>query len=97
MNREFSGTIEAAMDAEGWLAAACQELRLPSETAFAISLCVEELFLNAVQHGGASAVTVALLSAFVFLTAILNALREIGTLALLQLASPLLAASRWWK
>jgi len=60
MNREFSGTIEAAMDAEGWLAAACQELRLPSETAFAISLCVEELFLNAVQHGGASAVTVAL-------------------------------------
>src|ERR1700722_18653608 len=57
---EFSGTIEAAMEAEGWLAAACEGLRLPSETAFAIGLCVEELFLNAVQHGRASAVTVGL-------------------------------------
>jgi anti-sigma regulatory factor (Ser/Thr protein kinase) len=59
-SREFSATVEAAMEAEGWLAAACEELRLPSETAFAISLCVEELFLNAVQHGGADKVTVAL-------------------------------------
>jgi anti-sigma regulatory factor (Ser/Thr protein kinase) len=59
-SREFSGTIEAAMEAEGWLVAACEGLRLPSGTAFAISLCVEELFLNAVQHGRASAVTVAL-------------------------------------
>jgi len=59
-SREFSGTIEAAMEAEGWLAAACEGLRLPSETAFAIGLCVEELFLNAVQHGRASAVTVEL-------------------------------------
>jgi len=59
-SREFSGTLEAAMEAEVWLVAACEGLRLPSETAFAISLCVEELFLNAVQHGRASAVTVAL-------------------------------------
>jgi serine/threonine-protein kinase RsbW len=59
-SREFSATIEAAMEAEGWLVAACEGLRLPSGTAFAISLCVEELFLNAVQHGRASAVTVAL-------------------------------------
>jgi anti-sigma regulatory factor (Ser/Thr protein kinase) len=59
-SREFSGTIEAAMEAEGWLAAVCEELRLPPETAFAIGLCVEELFLNAVQHGRASGVTVAL-------------------------------------
>ena len=59
-SREFSATVEAAMEAEGWLVAVCEELRLPSETAFAISLCVEELFLNAVQHGRASAVTVAL-------------------------------------
>jgi anti-sigma regulatory factor (Ser/Thr protein kinase) len=58
--REFSATVEAAMEAEGWLAAACEQLRLPSQTAFAIGLCVEELFLNAVQHGRASAVTVAL-------------------------------------
>ena len=59
-SREFSGTIEAAMEAEEWLIAACKGLRLPSETAFAIGLCVEELFLNAVQHGRASVVTVAL-------------------------------------
>jgi anti-sigma regulatory factor (Ser/Thr protein kinase) len=59
-SREFSGTIEAAMEAEGWLAEACERLGLPSETAFAIGLCVEELFLNAVQHGRASVVTVAL-------------------------------------
>jgi anti-sigma regulatory factor (Ser/Thr protein kinase) len=59
-SREFSATVEAAMEAERWLAAACEELRLPSETAFAIGLCMEELFLNAVQHGRASAVTVAL-------------------------------------
>ncbi len=37
--------------------------------------------------------TVALLSVFVFLTAILNALREIGKLALVQVASPLVAAA----
>jgi serine/threonine-protein kinase RsbW len=59
-SREFSATVEAAMEAEGWLAAACEELRLPSETAFAIGLCMEELFLNAVQHGRADTVTVAL-------------------------------------
>jgi O-antigen/teichoic acid export membrane protein len=42
------------------------------------------------------ALTVGLLSAFVFLTAILNALREIGKLAVLQVASPLTAALVAW-
>lgn len=42
------------------------------------------------------AITVALLSAFVFLTAILNALEQIGKLALLQLASPLVSAMVAW-
>jgi O-antigen/teichoic acid export membrane protein len=42
------------------------------------------------------AVTIALLSVFVFLTAILNALREIGKLALLQLASPMVSAMVAW-
>jgi antigen flippase len=42
------------------------------------------------------AVTVALLSVFVFLNAILNALREIGKLALLQLVSPVVAAMVAW-
>ncbi len=42
------------------------------------------------------AVTVALLSVFVFLTAILNAFREIGKLALVQVTSPLVAATIAW-
>jgi O-antigen/teichoic acid export membrane protein len=42
------------------------------------------------------AVTVALLSVFVFLTAILNAFREIGKLALVQVTSPLVAAMIAW-
>ena len=42
------------------------------------------------------ALTVALLSVFVFLTAILNALQQIGKLALLQVASPLAAAAVAW-
>jgi O-antigen/teichoic acid export membrane protein len=42
------------------------------------------------------AATVACLSVFVFLTAILNALREIGKLASLQVASPLVAAMVAW-
>jgi O-antigen/teichoic acid export membrane protein len=42
------------------------------------------------------ALSVALLSGFIFLTAILNALREIGKLALLQLVSPLTAALVAW-
>ncbi len=42
------------------------------------------------------ALTAALLSIFVFLTAILNALREIGKLAVLQVASPLVAALAAW-
>jgi antigen flippase len=42
------------------------------------------------------ALTVALLSIFVFLTAILNAFREIGKLAMLQIASPAVAAIVAW-
>lgn len=42
------------------------------------------------------ALTVVLLSVFVFLTAILNAVKEIGKLAWLQLASPLAAAMVAW-
>lgn len=42
------------------------------------------------------AATIVLLSAFVFLTAFLNSLREIGKLALVNLASPLAAAIFAW-
>ena len=51
-SREFSGTIEAAMEAEGWLAAACEGLCLPSETAFAIGLCVRNCFSTPFSTAG---------------------------------------------
>jgi anti-sigma regulatory factor (Ser/Thr protein kinase) len=52
-SRDFPGTIEAASDAESWVARQASGLGLDAETEFAIHLCVEELFLNAVQHGHA--------------------------------------------
>jgi serine/threonine-protein kinase RsbW len=53
-SRDFPGTIEAASDAESWVARQASGLGLDEETEFAIHLCVEELFLNAVQHGRAN-------------------------------------------
>jgi anti-sigma regulatory factor (Ser/Thr protein kinase) len=53
-SRDFPGTIEAASDAESWVARQASGLGLDKETEFAIRLCVEELFLNAVQHGHAN-------------------------------------------
>lgn len=53
-SRDFPGTIEAASDAENWVARQASGLGLGEETEFAIHLCVEELFLNAVQHGRAN-------------------------------------------
>lgn len=53
-SRDFPGTIEAASDAESWIARQASGLGLGEETEFAINLCVEELFLNAVQHGRAN-------------------------------------------
>jgi serine/threonine-protein kinase RsbW len=52
-SRDFPGTIEAASEAESWVARQASGLGLDEETEFAIHLCVEELFLNAVQHGRA--------------------------------------------
>jgi anti-sigma regulatory factor (Ser/Thr protein kinase) len=59
-SRDFPGTVEAAADAEAWLAGESGALGLAGETAFAISLCVEELFLNAVKHGRANKATISL-------------------------------------
>ena len=57
-SRDFPGTIEAASDAESWVARQASGLGLGEETEFAIHLCVEELFLNAVQHGHANRATI---------------------------------------
>ncbi len=57
-SRDFPGTIEAASDAESWVARQASGLGLDEETEFAIHLCVEELFLNAVQHGHANRATI---------------------------------------
>jgi anti-sigma regulatory factor (Ser/Thr protein kinase) len=53
-SREFPGTVEAAADAEVWLRRETGALGLAGDTAYAINLCVEELFLNAVKHGRAN-------------------------------------------
>jgi anti-sigma regulatory factor (Ser/Thr protein kinase) len=53
-SRDFPGTVEAASDAESWIAAQASALGLGQETEFAIGLCLEELFLNAVKHGRAN-------------------------------------------
>jgi anti-sigma regulatory factor (Ser/Thr protein kinase) len=53
-SREFPGTVEAASEAENWVARQAGEMGLGEEAEFAIGLCLEELFLNAVQHGHAN-------------------------------------------
>jgi serine/threonine-protein kinase RsbW len=53
-SREFPGTVEAAYEAETWVARQASDMGLGEEAEFAIGLCLEELFLNAVQHGHAN-------------------------------------------
>ncbi len=57
-SRNFPGTIEAAEDAEMWIARQASVLGLGADAEFAINLCLEELFLNAVQHGHANQATI---------------------------------------
>jgi serine/threonine-protein kinase RsbW len=57
-SRDFPGTIEAASDAESWVASQASALGLGQEAEFAIGLCLEELFLNAVKHGHANRASV---------------------------------------
>jgi serine/threonine-protein kinase RsbW len=59
-SRDFPGTIEAASDAEKWLMSQSGTLGLAPDTEFAINLCLEELFLNAVQHGRANRATISI-------------------------------------
>lgn len=57
-SRDFPGTVEAASDAETWVARQASAMGLGQEAEFAIGLCLEELFLNAVQHGHANRATI---------------------------------------
>jgi serine/threonine-protein kinase RsbW len=59
-SRDFPGTVEAAADAEAWVSTETGALGLAGETAYAINLCVEELFLNAVRHGRANKATISI-------------------------------------
>jgi len=59
-SRDFPGTIEAAEDAEIWFARQASVLGLSPDAEFAINLCLEELFLNAVQHGRAKRATISI-------------------------------------
>ena len=57
-SREFPGTLEAASDAENWVVREASALGLDDDAKFAINLCLEELFLNAIQHGRANRATI---------------------------------------
>jgi serine/threonine-protein kinase RsbW len=59
-SRDFPGAIEAAAEAEAWLMSQSGALGLAPDMEFAINLCVEELFLNAVQHGHAKRATISI-------------------------------------
>lgn len=59
-SREFPGTVAAASDAEAWLTRESRALGLASDAEFAIGLCVEELFLNAVRHGQANRASISI-------------------------------------
>jgi anti-sigma regulatory factor (Ser/Thr protein kinase) len=53
-SRDFPGTVEAASEAENWVSSQASALGLGEQAEFAIGLCLEELFLNAVKHGHAN-------------------------------------------
>ncbi len=59
-SRDFPGTIEAAAEAETWLMSQSGALGLPEDTEFALNLCLEELFINAVEHGRANRATISI-------------------------------------
>jgi anti-sigma regulatory factor (Ser/Thr protein kinase) len=59
-SRDFPGTLAAASDAEAWLATESRALGLAADAEFAINLCLEELFLNAVRHGRANRASISI-------------------------------------
>jgi len=59
-SRNFPGTVEAAAEAEAWIMSQSQALGLGPATEYAINLCLEELFLNAVKHGRANQASISI-------------------------------------
>lgn len=59
-SRDFPGTVAAASDAEAWLVKESRALGLAADAEFAINLCLEEVFLNAVQHGRANRASISI-------------------------------------
>jgi anti-sigma regulatory factor (Ser/Thr protein kinase) len=59
-SRDFPGTVEAAAEAEAWIMSQSAALGLGADTKYAINLCLEELFLNAVKHGRASQASISI-------------------------------------
>jgi anti-sigma regulatory factor (Ser/Thr protein kinase) len=57
-SRDFPATVEAASEAENWVARQASDMGLGEEAEFAIGLCLEEVFLNAVTHGHANRATI---------------------------------------
>jgi anti-sigma regulatory factor (Ser/Thr protein kinase) len=55
---DFPATVEAASEAENWVALQTSAMGLGEEAEFAIGLCLEEMFLNAVTHGHANRATI---------------------------------------
>jgi len=58
--RVFPGTLDAAMEAEAWANAEAERRAFAPDAAYALSLCLEELFVNAVRHGRAREIRLAL-------------------------------------
>src|ERR1700685_4320363 len=57
-SRDFPATVEAASEAENWVARQASDMGLGEEAEFAIGLCLEEVFLTAVTHGHANRATI---------------------------------------
>jgi serine/threonine-protein kinase RsbW len=55
---DFPATVEAASEAEHWVALQTSAMGLGEEAEFAIGLCLEEMFLNAATHGRANRATI---------------------------------------
>jgi anti-sigma regulatory factor (Ser/Thr protein kinase) len=53
----FPATIDGVVAAAGWLHEVTEIEQLPAKLAFAIEVCLEELFTNVMNHGGAGAAT----------------------------------------
>ncbi len=62
LSRDFAGSLAAVAEAEAWISGQSGALGLSAPTEFAINLCVEEAFVNAISHGGASQATITVAS-----------------------------------